>query len=147
MAGINLCIFAFFEVFSFSLFKVRFSVCLTKHKIIKSNNSFRQITSQSHLRAKFRQRFSQCMIVKVMQTDPVILLLFTGKRRNFVAALRNYLLEFTKSFILRRTYSKLNRNGSFHKKEFTLQYCINSITRERQFLPALKDWVSWLSEG
>lgn len=100
-----------------------------------------------HLRPQLGQRFSQGMVAKVMQPDPVALFFRVSNGYNFITAFCEHFLELTKSFILRNAYAKLNRDGSFHRGKFTLQYCFYTITEERQFLPALKDWVSLPSNG
>lgn len=101
----------------------------------------------THLGAKLRQRLSQSAVTKVMQSNAIAFFCNSSNGCNFIASFCEHVLQFTKSFILNCRHCKLNRNGSFHKKEFTLQNCLNTTLRERQFLPALKGWVSLPSIG
>lgn len=101
----------------------------------------------AHLRAKFWQRAPQRAITEVMEADAISLFSQKSNSCNFITALCEQILQLAKSFSLHFRYGKLNCNGPFHKEKFILHRCFNTIFRERQFLPALKGWVSLPSIG
>src|SRR3990167_4366097 len=101
----------------------------------------------THLCSQLRKILSECMVVKMVQTNAIFLRLLYRNASHLTACGRENCLQFQKSQILRERNVKLNGNRSFHTGYSTENNSFKTTFEERRFLPGLKAWVSALSKG
>jgi len=100
-----------------------------------------------HLRAQLRKLFSHRVIGQVMEFDPISLFGLKSYLPNIIARCTKLICKPFESLFLAFRKGKFDCNGSFHSKKDIVLFNIKQSKEEQQFLPALTDWVSLLSNG
>jgi len=81
-------------------------------------------------------------IDEIVKRHPVPAPVFYSKWHNAIANSQKFLFQRCQKKSLLATRQKFYADCPFHRTKRLPKNCFNHNTRERQFLPALKDWVS-----
>lgn len=93
------------------------------------------------------QRISEVCIAKLIQGNSRGHFLFACYFKNVITSIEKTLACFFENIRNRRSNKFTAYSPCFHSKNHSLQSELNQLTKERGFLPTLKNWVSTSSNG